>query len=245
MPSSDKISYTTLTACANVSRETLAKLKIFGEMIFEWNKSFNLVSRNIGFAEIWSTHIMECVQFGEVIKDYCIKEKSFSDESSYAPRVTKTDYTERLNICDIGSGAGFPGIILGIMGFKCILVERNHKKTVFLKEATRKLSIDCIIINNDIRAIPAPLADDFIITSRAVTSINNLLKICQHLINDSNALFLLKSSKQLDELDEARKYWTFELKQYHNQYRKEGTILRLNKLMRVGNEKQSENNINR
>jgi 16S rRNA (guanine527-N7)-methyltransferase len=245
MSLNNKTSYIELAACTNVSRETLAKLKLFSEMVLEWNQFFNLVSRNIAVNEIWDTHIMECLHFGGIIRDYCSEVNYFAAGPSHLKDRNSADYAGRFMIYDVGSGAGFPGIILGAMGFECILVERNHKKTVFLKEVVRKLNINCTIINNDIRDIDAVLSENIIITSRAVTSINNLLTMCNNLITDSSALFLLKSSDQLSEMTEARKYWTFELKQYHNRYRKEGVILKLNKLMRVGNAKKGENNIDR
>ena len=92
----------------SVSRETLKKLNQYVEELIRWNAKINLISKNT-IDDIWQRHILDSVQL-----------------QKYIPK-------ENLVILDIGSGAGFPGIILGILTEnKVFLVESDSRKCAFL-----------------------------------------------------------------------------------------------------------------
>ena len=95
----------------SVPRETEEKLSRFHDLIIKWQSSINLIS-NTTIQHIWHRHILDSAQLFPLIDD---KEKI---------------------ITDIGSGAGFPGLILSILGCKNIhLVESDARKSAFLREA--------------------------------------------------------------------------------------------------------------
>ena len=91
-----------------VSRETYEKLCVFHQSLIKWQNSINLISKNT-VKSIWERHILDSAQLYKFVIDI------------------------GGNIIDFGSGAGFPGLVLAIMGKKNIhLVESDYKKCVFL-----------------------------------------------------------------------------------------------------------------
>ena len=162
----------------NVSRETLQKLQSYVALIDKWNKHINLVSRKLSVKDIIN-HIKDAVFLGHVLK-----------------KVNK--------ILDLGSGNGLPGIVLSIMGFKCLLVERNNKKAVFLKEAVRLLKLDAKVINADIRDCYAFLQEIDVrcIVSKAVSDAKGVIDLCRPIINEATVVYLFKKKSMLDELND-------------------------------------------
>ena len=111
----------------NVSRETLKELDDFSQEIILKNKSINLISKSTEKA-INSRHIEDTAQTIDFIDKNNIK------------------------VCtDLGSGAGLPGIVLGILMkskkplFKIILYEKSYHKSVFLREMSKKFNLNCEI----------------------------------------------------------------------------------------------------
>lgn len=160
----------------NVSRETFEKLKVYMELLEKWNKSINLVSRKLPISHLVN-HINEAVFLGNTL-----------------PADSK--------VIDLGSGNGLPGIILGIMNFESILVERNSKKAIFLKEAARVLEIKSQVINADIRDCYDFLKTfkaDFIV-SKAVSNTLEIINLCFPIITEKTEVCLLKSTSMLEEV---------------------------------------------
>ena len=101
-----------------VSRETYEKLCTFHKVLKKWQNSINLISNNT-VKNIWERHFLDSAQLYQFVKGV------------------------EGNIIDFGSGAGFPGLVLAIMGKKNIhLVESDYKKCVFLKEIAMLTEID-------------------------------------------------------------------------------------------------------
>jgi 16S rRNA (guanine527-N7)-methyltransferase len=137
----------------NVSREVKEDLLNYQNLLLKWNKAINLISRN-SEKDIWARHILDSLQL--------LKYIDFLD-----------------NIIDIGSGGGFPGIVLSIGGVKNIaLVESDKKKSVFLARAA-KLSLNKIIII-DKRVDEKFTMNCDILTSRGFSStgVSHLRKKC-------------------------------------------------------------------
>ena len=116
----------------NVSRETLKELDDFSQEIISKNKVINLISKSTEKA-IYSRHINDTAQTIDLID--------------------KND----INVCtDLGSGAGLPGIVLGILMkskkplFKIILYEKSYHKSVFLREMSKKFNLNCEIHRKNI-----------------------------------------------------------------------------------------------
>ncbi len=172
-----------------VSRETYEKFCIFQEILIKWQKSINLISKD-SIKNIWIRHFLDSAQLFSFIKDI------------------------KGNIIDFGSGAGFPGLILAIMGKKNIhLVDSDHKKCVFLKEVSILTDVDVTIHNCRIENLNFINVD--LITSRALAPLNKLINYVEIFTNKSTTkkhkspkmLFLKGKSwnKEILELNKTKK----------------------------------------
>ena len=142
-------SYNDFCLHQNVSRETYKKFIIFYETLIKWQKSINLISKS-SIENIWVRHFLDSAQL--------------------------YTYTKKFNgnILDFGSGAGFPGLILAMMGHKNIhLVESDQKKCTFLREVAMLSETDVIIHNNRIEKLEFFYVD--LITARALAPLNKLI----------------------------------------------------------------------
>ena len=151
----------------NVSCETLEKLVIYFELLCYWQKKMNLVSSNsLQNAEI--RHFLDSAQ----LYVFCKNLKG--------------------NIIDFGSGAGFPGAVLSILGFpKIFLVESNKKKCKFLTSLKKETNSNFDIINSRIENIE--FLEPSLIVSRALTSTKNLLTLSlNHMLKSKS----IKSKKE-------------------------------------------------
>ena len=111
-------------AQTGVSRETLARLKAYADVLADWNARHNLVSKN-SLAELWRRH--------------------FWDSAQLAPLVP----AEARTLADLGSGAGFPGLVLAAMlpEVAVTLFEATAKKCAFLQAAAERMGLDVAIEN--------------------------------------------------------------------------------------------------
>lgn len=171
----------------NVSRETLMQLQQFYDLLLKWNKKTNLVSdKTIG--EIWQRHVLDSAQL-----------------LLYMPNLN-------VKICDFGSGAGFPGLILSFCGIrKSILIESEQKKAVFLTEAAKISTNKVIIYNNRIEQIKDLINIDFVV-SRAMAPLDKLLDYISKsiLINQKTVdCLFLKGKNYQEEINNAYKKYDF------------------------------------
>lgn len=184
---------------SDVSRETLFKLERYLELILKWNSKINLVSKKSNRDSLLNEHLLDCLQLEAYIEN------------------------KNSTIIDVGSGAGFPGMVLAILGYrKCKMVEIISKKCTFLRTAILELQLPNTVINNDIKKV---FEKPEYIVSRAVTSAVDLINLCTHMISKETTIILLKSKKQKEELKEVSKKWNYELQEYQNIYKTEGAIL--------------------
>ena len=196
-----------------VSRETIDKIYSFVEILTEWNNKLNLVSK-AAINEIWERHVLDSLQ---LIK--------------YLPNDVK-------NIVDIGSGSGFPGIIIAIMtkeifpNAKIKLVESITKKTVYLKDVCFRLGLDNVEVLNQ-RVENGVFKDVDVITARAVASINILCGYTNKIGGKKTILLLLKGKRYLEENEEALKYWRYHMNVSSNLYSNDGVVLSITDVRKV------------
>ncbi len=168
-----------------VSHETLSRLDRYAELLIEWNERFNLVAEST-LPHIWKRHFLDSAQL-----------------LNFLPN-------KNLRLADLGSGAGFPGLVLNIMGVSNIhLVESIGKKAEFLKHVIEELNLTAIVHHARIEAL-GNLAFDAI-TARALKPLPQLLNLCKPLIKKDSFLFFLKGQQAEVELTEAAKYWKFDI----------------------------------
>lgn len=188
----------------NVSRETMDKLKTYEASLFEWQNRFNLVS-NSSLEDAWNRHFLDSMQLCD-----------------YIPKDAET-------LCDFGSGAGFPGMVLAIMAvgrtpyLKVTLVESIRKKTLYLKEVAKLTSVDVEILNDRIENLPNKKFD--VITSRAMTSLSGLLSYAKRFCHKDSVCIFPKGRSYLEEIAEAQKTWMFDCQIKDNKQSEEGKIL--------------------
>ena len=192
-----------------VSRETFEKLSVFHKTLLKWQSSINLISQSTT-AIIWQRHILDSAQLFKFVKDV------------------------NGNILDFGSGAGFPGLVLAIMGKKNIhLVESDHKKCVFLKEIALLTETDITIHNCRIENLISINVE--LVTCRALAPLNKLIDYVETYVRKSSnynqdlpKLLFLKGKSYQNELLQLKKNINF--KEFPSITDKESRILYVNNL---------------
>jgi 16S rRNA (guanine527-N7)-methyltransferase len=176
------------------------KLILFKDLIKQWNKKINLVSRkDVENFEV--NHILHSLSISKFIK-----------------------FKKDTQILDLGTGGGLPGIPLSIVfpnsNFK--LIDRKNKKINVLNEIINKLSINNVKAQN-IDIIDLNHNYDFII-NRAVSSTDNLIKLCNGRINFKghneikNGIICLKGGNLNSELKNINKFQIVELKYFFSEF---------------------------
>jgi 16S rRNA (guanine527-N7)-methyltransferase len=166
----------------NVSREIYDKLQLYKKLVEKWSATINLVSSN-DIGHLWERHIVDSLQL--------MKYLVCSDE-----------------IIDIGSGAGFPAIVLSIAGIEKIsLIDSDRKRVSFLNQAKKISDNNVEIINKYWEKTNVAECD--VITARACCSIVKLLSITRG-VKIRKKFLLHKGEKYLSEIDEAKKLWLFD-----------------------------------
>jgi len=168
------------------SKETKEKLKIYSFVLQDWQKTINLVS-NSTLENMWERHFQDSAQLYSLL-----------------PKERKGSV-----VYDIGTGAGFPGMVLAIMGRKdMILCEASKKKCAFLEEI-KKQTHTKVIIDNIRAELLAPRAADAVI-ARALRPLGGLLKIAEPLIKKGGVCIFPKGVNWKKELIVAQNFYHIE-----------------------------------
>ena len=134
-------------------------------------------------------------------------------------------------ILDIGSGGGFPGMILGIYGYKINLLDSDYRKCIFLKEVARSLNLTHVTVHNcRIEEYSGDMPD--IITSRALASVGKLLSFLTIVSRETELEgFFHKGEKWEEEIKDAEKKWIFDKEVFSNP--NGGVILRIRNVSHI------------
>ena len=194
-----------------VSRETYEKLCLYQKILIKWQNSINLISKN-SIKNTWERHFLDSAQLYKFVRGI------------------------EGNIIDFGSGAGFPGMVLAIMGKKNVhLVESDHKKCVFLKEIAMLTETDITIHNCRIEDLNFINVD--LITCRALATLSKLIYYVEVFIKKSTGekkelpkLLFLKGKSYYSEVIELNKYKKISFEEYPSITDKHGRILYINKV---------------
>jgi 16S rRNA (guanine527-N7)-methyltransferase len=187
-----------------VSRETLDRLTTYVNLLTEWNERLNLVAPST-IPDVWRRHILDSAQLAPLI-----------------PPDAKT-------IVDLGSGAGFPGLVLAIMlaecpGLKVNLVESIQKKCRFLEAVIAATGAPAEV--HAARAEDMRLKAD-VVTARAVAPLDRLLAMAHPFFRPGTIALFLKGRSLNDELTLATKSWTLESTPIPSRSDPSGTVLRV------------------
>jgi 16S rRNA (guanine527-N7)-methyltransferase len=189
-----------------VSRETIERLTAYADLLVRWQARINLVGPDT-LPRLWQRHMLDSAQLLELIPP-----------------------TAR-RVVDLGSGAGFPGLVLAVLGAPDVhLVESDARKCAFLREAARVSGTTVTVINRRIEQVP-PLAAD-VVTARALAPLSKLLDwAVPHLAAGAICLFL-KGRGCEDELTQASKDWNITLDRVPSVSDPSGIILYLKEVCR-------------
>ena len=195
----------------SVSRETIERLEHFGELTAKWTVKINLIAKST-IPDIWNRHIIDSAQVFQYAEN---------------PQ----------HWVDIGSGGGFPGIVMAILAkehapeTKFTLIESDARKCTFLRTATRELDLNLYVITQRIENAEPQDAD--IVSARALGSLTDLLPhIDRHLKTDGTAL-LMKGQSFAEEVEATSGIWDFDLKAYPSITNPDSRILSLKRITRA------------
>jgi len=193
-----------------VSRETRLELEKFENILIEGNKSINLIAKST-INQIWHRHILDSIQ----IIDF----------------ISKNDRT----MIDLGSGAGFPGLVLAIAAkwkkfpLKISLVEKSVKKAEFLSRAIKKLNLEVDVICENILIKPKKINGD-IFVARAFKPLPTIIELIHKNSLNFKKLFVFLGKSGRDQLLQASKTWDIKYKQRMSITNSDSFIIEINKL---------------
>ncbi len=191
-----------------VSRETRQALQLYADRLIQWQKRINLVGPKT-VPDLWTRHILDSAQLWPLIKDMD------------GP------------VLDIGSGAGFPGLVLAIAsaradGPEMHLVESDGRKAAFLADIISRTHARAKLHKKRVEALESwPCRA---VTARACASVSQLLRFGIPFLGPDDSLILLKGRQVEAELTEAREYWSFEVSSTESVTDPSGRILKLSRI---------------
>jgi 16S rRNA (guanine527-N7)-methyltransferase len=193
-------------ASVAVSRETEDKLRAYAELLTKWQAKINLVGPAT-IPDLWRRHFLDSAQLFPHLPD--------------GP------------VLDLGSGAGFPGLVLAVMrgqGDPVHLVESDGRKGAFLREAARITGAPAVIHTSRIEALK--IFEIGAVTARALAPVATLLALAEPFLTPSVQCLFLKGERLEDELTEAGKDWKMTLDRIPSVSDPNGFILSLKEVSR-------------
>ena len=160
------------------------KFEQYEKLLREWSTKMNLVAPST-LNDIQNRHIADSAQLADILP-------------------------KNVNVYDMGSGAGFPGVVLAILGWNVTCIESIGKKVSFLRAVKDELGLKNLEIYHGrledfVRHLPAN-STDFVFTARAFAS---LTKIMDYVASTKHRLFLLKGREIENEIAEAKRKYKF------------------------------------
>ncbi|MBB6254867.1 16S rRNA (guanine(527)-N(7))-methyltransferase RsmG [Nitrospirillum iridis] len=190
-----------------VSRETLDRLTVYAQLLAKWNPAINLVAKST-VAEVWERHMADSAQLYALL-----------------PPNTRTQV-------DMGSGAGFPGLVMAILGVPDVhMIESDTRKATFLREVARATGTPVTVHAQRIEQAPDIAAD--VVTARALAALPDLLEWGHRFLKPGGHCLFLKGRTAADELTLAAESWTMTVSQIPSMTDASGTILILGEIARA------------
>ena len=200
----------TFSRFTQVSRETITSLKKYEDILIKANKTLNLIG-NSTIKDIWTRHFLDSVQVIDFI-----------------------DENDKM-LVDLGSGAGFPGLVLAIalkdrkIPLKIKLIEKSPKKVKFLKNLINELHLNVEVINKNILEEPIKFFDDVFIT-RAFKPLNMILQLMHNKAKNWKKIFIFLGKTGKKELLQASKSWDIEYKQRVSLTSNDSIVIEINRI---------------
>ena len=174
----------------NVSRETFARLKRFEDLLAKWNSYANLVSKK-SMAHCRERHFKDSAQLYRLWPRNC------------------------RNWLDLGSGGGFPAIVLACQGFESHrdtffkLIEPNGKKCIFLNMVARELKLNARAKAERAESLAPQNAD--VVSARALAPLASLFFYAERHVAADGLCIFPKGAEYKSEIEAASRIWSFDL----------------------------------
>lgn len=190
-----------------VSRETLDRLAAYADLVRRWQPKINLIGPST-LDDLWRRHMLDSAQLQPLL-----------------PEGVRT-------LVDLGSGAGFPGIVLAVMGVPDVhLVESDTRKAAFLREAARVSGTTVTVHARRIDAVPEIAAD--VVTARALAPLAELLAWAHRFVGSKGVALFPKGQHAEDEVADAARQWTMSVERLPSRTDANGTVLRVSGIARA------------
>ena len=182
-----------------VSRETVDRLEVYADLLKRWQKTINLVAPST-LDDIWHRHLADSAQLWGAC-------------TSPSPRTLRG---EGMRYLDLGSGAGFPGLVLAIMAAETgltrhTLVESDTRKAAFLREVARHtgVTVDIVAARIEVTQTVAKVGEVDCVTARALAPLPRLLPLVAPYFGVATVGLFLKGREVTAELEESTRAWEF------------------------------------
>ena len=222
----------------NVSRETLQRLESYAGLLVKWQAKINLVGPAT-LPDLWRRHFLDSAQLLDLLPRAGggLRWGRSSSSAESAEGTTPTPTLPQLGgggtLVDLGSGAGFPGLVLAIMtNWRVHLLDSDQRKCAFL----RQVALDCGALDRvtihpkRIEQLTGIAAD--VVTARACAPLGELLALAEPFIGEKGTGLFLKGAQAEEELTQAQRHWTMRLDRRESISDPAGTILIVSHLRR-------------
>jgi len=196
-----------LSRYVDVSRETVDHLSLYHDLLLKWQKQINLVSGQT-IADAWQRHFLDSLQLLPLIKDV------------------------QGGILDLGSGAGFPGMVLAVAGVPEItLLESDARKCVFLREVARETGTKVAVVNQRIEK--NTLGKQALIISRACSELGELFALAEQNVSHETICLFHKGKNYANEITIASAQWEYDVEIIPSVLGEQSVILKCTHLTKI------------
>lgn len=205
-----------------VSRETIEKLATYEAMLKRWQKTINLVAPST-LPQIWHRHFADSAQLWHL-----------------RPPEART-------WLDLGSGAGFPGLVIAILaseggGTRHTLIESDSRKAAFIREVARATGVvvDILCMRIEIPETRVKVGEINCVTARALAPLPRLIELADPYFGPATAGMFSKGREVAMEIEQARQDWDFEAELVPSVTDPQGSVLLLKSLKRKASKVETE-----
>ena len=206
----------------NVSRETLQRLEIYAGLLEKWQAKINLVGPAT-LPDLWRRHFLDSAQLLNLLPASDSLPRPGGGNSSVGGGT----------LVDLGSGAGFPGLVLAIMtDWRVHLLDSDQRKCAFLRQVALECGVlpQVTIHAKRIEQVTGIAAD--VVTARACAPLSELLALAEPFIGEKGTGLFLKGAQAEEELTQAQRRWTMRLDRRESISDPAGVILIISQLKR-------------
>jgi 16S rRNA (guanine527-N7)-methyltransferase len=195
----------------NVSRESLTRLEILVQLLLDWQKHINLIAPST-IPDVWNRHVIDSLQLVPLLP------------------------AKMLAIADLGTGAGFPALVLAAVQPATVhMYETNTKKVAFLHEALRQMKCNAVVHRERLEPLQVPvnMPKVQVVTARAFAPLPLLLDLAEPFMR-AGATALFHKGQDIDmELTQAAKSWTITSHKHPSVTDSHSVILEVKELARA------------